>query len=107
VVVLIGLIVLTIVLFGTGAADGPLQVALFLSATFAAVFAYKNGHTSAEIEKAAVWGVSSAMGAIFILLAVNRTGSVSRKCRCRSPRNGDAQRPIPGPHPAAPGHRVG
>jgi NhaC family Na+:H+ antiporter len=56
VVVLIGLIVLTIVLFGVGAADGPLQVALFLSATFAAVVAYKNGHTSAEIEKAAVWG---------------------------------------------------
>jgi NhaC family Na+:H+ antiporter len=70
VVVLIGLIVLTIVLFGVGAADGPLQVALFLSATFAAVVAYKNGHTSAELEKAAVWGVSSAMGAIFILLAV-------------------------------------
>jgi len=70
VVVLIGLIAFTIVLYGTGAADGPLQVALFLSATFAALIAYKNGHTAAAIEEAAVGGVASAMGAIFILLAV-------------------------------------
>ena len=60
-VVLIGLIALTLVLFGTGAADGPLQVALFMSATFAGVVAYKNGHTAAAIEEAAVGGVASAM----------------------------------------------
>src|SRR6516165_10018473 len=70
VVVLIGLLALTIVLFGTAAADGPLQVALFASATFAGVIAYKNGYTAVAIEEAAVGGVSSAMGAIFILLAV-------------------------------------
>ena len=70
VVVLIGLLVLTIVLFGTAAADGPLQVALFLSATFAGLVAYKNGYTAVAIEEAAVGGVSSAMGAIFILLGV-------------------------------------
>src|SRR5262252_3904858 len=70
VVVLIGLLVLTIVLFGTAAADGPLQVALFMSATFAGIIAYKNGYTAVAIEEAAVGGVSSAMGAIFILLAV-------------------------------------
>jgi len=70
VVVLIVLLVLTIVLFGTAAADGPLQVALFLSATFAGLVAYKNGYTAVAIEEAAVGGVSSAMGAIFILLAV-------------------------------------
>jgi NhaC family Na+:H+ antiporter len=70
VVVLIGLLVLTIVLFGTAAADGPLQVALFASATFAGIVAYKNGYTAVAIEEAAVGGVSSAMGAIFILLAV-------------------------------------
>jgi NhaC family Na+:H+ antiporter len=70
VVVLIGLLALTIALFGTAATDGPLQVALFLSATFAALIAYKNGHTAASIEEVAIGGVSSAMGAIFILLAV-------------------------------------
>src|SRR6516165_5565062 len=56
VVVLIGLLALTLVLFA--------------SATFAGVIAYKNGYTAVAIEEAAVGGVSSAMGAIFILLAV-------------------------------------
>jgi Na+:H+ antiporter, NhaC family len=70
VVVLIVLLALTIVLFGIGAADGPLQVALFMSAAFAALVALKNGHPIAAIQDAAIGGVSSAMGAIFILLAV-------------------------------------
>ena len=52
VVVLIVLLALTIVLFGIDAADGPLQVALFLSATFAALVAYKNGHPVSAIEEA-------------------------------------------------------
>jgi len=56
VVVLIGLLVLTIVLFGTAAADGPLQVALFMSATFAGIIAYKNGYIAVAIEEAAVGG---------------------------------------------------
>jgi Na+:H+ antiporter, NhaC family len=70
VVVLIGLLTLTMVLFGTAAADGPLQVALLLSAAFASLIAFKNGYTVAAVRDAAVGGVSSAMGAIFILLAV-------------------------------------
>jgi len=70
VVVLISLLALTMVLYGTAAADGPLQVALFLSAAFASLVAFKNGHTVAAVQEAAVGGISSAMGAIFILLAV-------------------------------------
>jgi Na+:H+ antiporter, NhaC family len=70
VAVLIALIALTIAFFGVAATDGPLQVALFLSAAFAALVAFKNGHTVAAIAGAAVGGVSTAMGAIFILLAV-------------------------------------
>ena len=70
VVVLIGLIALTIVLFGVGATDGPLQVALFLAAAFASLIAFKNGHTVAAVAEAAIGGVTSALGAIFILLAV-------------------------------------
>ena len=70
VVVMIGLLVLTIVLFGVDAATGPLQVALFASAVFAGLIAMKNGHTSARLRNAMIGGVSSAMGAIFILLAV-------------------------------------
>lgn len=70
VVVLILLLALTIVLFGIDATNGPLQVALFLSAAFAAVMALKNGYTVASIADAAVGGVTTAVGAIFILLAV-------------------------------------
>jgi NhaC family Na+:H+ antiporter len=70
VVVLIGLIALTIALFGVSATDGPLQVALLLSAAFASLMALKNGYTSAAIADAAIGGVTTAMSAIFILLAV-------------------------------------
>lgn len=70
VVVLIGLIALTIVLFGVDATNGPLQVALLVSAAFASLIAFKNGHTVAAVAEAAIGGVTSALGAIFILLAV-------------------------------------
>jgi NhaC family Na+:H+ antiporter len=70
VVVLIVLIALTIWLFGISATDGPLQVALLLSAAFASLMALKNGHKSAAVADAAIGGVTNAMGAIFILLAV-------------------------------------
>jgi Na+:H+ antiporter, NhaC family len=70
VVVLIALIALTIALFGVSATDGPLQVALLLSAAFASLIALKNGYTSAAIADAAIGGVATAMSAIFILLAV-------------------------------------
>ena len=61
-VVLIGLLVLTIVLFGIDATDGPLQVALFASALVAGLVALKNGHTSAAISEAAIGGVSLGDG---------------------------------------------
>jgi Na+:H+ antiporter, NhaC family len=70
VVVLIALIALTIALFGVSATDGPLQVALLLSAAFASLMALKNGYTSAAVADAAIGGVTTAMSAIFILLAV-------------------------------------
>ena len=67
---LILLIALTIALFGVAATDGPLQVALMLSAAFASLVALKNGHTVGGVADAAVGGVTTAVGAIFILLAV-------------------------------------
>lgn len=70
VVVLIALIALTITLFGVSATDGPLQVALLLSAAFASLIAFKNGFTAAAVAEAAVGGVTTAVSAIFILLAV-------------------------------------
>ena len=70
IVVLIALLSTTIALFGIDATNGPLQVALLLSAAFASLIAFKNGHTVASVADAAVGGVTSAVGAIFILLAV-------------------------------------
>jgi Na+:H+ antiporter, NhaC family len=70
IVVLIGLLALTIVLFGVSATDGPLQVALLLSAAFASLVAFKNGYTVGAVAEAAVGGVTAAMSAVFILLAV-------------------------------------
>jgi Na+:H+ antiporter, NhaC family len=70
IVVLIVLLATTIVLFGIDATNGPLQVALLLSAAFASLMAFKNGFTVAGVADAAVGGVTSAIGAIFILLAV-------------------------------------
>ena len=67
---LIGLIALTIVLFGVDASTGPLQIALLASATFAGLVAFKNGHSVAAVRDAAIGGVTSALGAVFILLAV-------------------------------------
>ena len=58
VVVMVGLLTLTIVLFGVDAATGPLQVALFASAVFAGLVALKNGHTSARLREAMIGGVS-------------------------------------------------
>ena len=70
IVVLIVLLATTIALFGIDATNGPLQVALLLSAAFASLMAFKNGYTVAGVADAAVGGVTSAVGAIFILLAV-------------------------------------
>ena len=49
IIVLIVLIALTIAFFGIDATNGPLQVALLLSAAFASLIAFKNGYTVAEI----------------------------------------------------------
>jgi NhaC family Na+:H+ antiporter len=68
--VLIGLIATTIVVFGVDATAGPLQVALFTSAVFAGLVALYLGQRVAQLSAAVVGGVSSAMQALFILLAV-------------------------------------
>ena len=53
-----------------GRTGGPLQVALLHSAVVAGLVAFKTATRVARIRDAAVGGISSAMGAIFILLAV-------------------------------------
>jgi len=70
VVALIGLIALSVYLFGLDATLGPLQVALFTAATIAGLVAHKNGYSYVALGNAVIGGISSAMGAIFILLGV-------------------------------------
>src|SRR4029078_13240374 len=70
VITLIVLIATTIAIFGTDATSGPLQVALLTSAVVAAMVAFKNGHSSTRVRNAAIGGISSALRAVFILLAV-------------------------------------
>ncbi len=70
VIALVLLILLTITIFGTNATGGPLQVALLGAAVVAALVAFKNGHTVTRVREAAIGGISSALSAVFILLAV-------------------------------------
>ena len=59
-----------LLLFGLDALDGPVQVALVLSALVAAMIAMKNGHSWDEVQRAAQGSLASISSAIFILLAV-------------------------------------
>jgi NhaC family Na+:H+ antiporter len=69
-VTLAGLIAGSLALFGLDALDGPIQVALVMSALVAGVIAMKNGHTWEDVEHAGRGALSSVTSAIFILLAV-------------------------------------
>lgn len=57
-------------LFGDAGAAGPNQVALVFATMIAVFIAWRRGHSLDSLRKAAVDGVSSGIGAIFILLAV-------------------------------------
>jgi len=68
-VLIIGLS-LSVHLFGSDSSAGANQVVLLLGAMVAALVAMKNGYRWPEIQEAIVLGISTAMGAILILLAV-------------------------------------
>ena len=57
-------------LYGDEATSGPTQVALILCTIIAGLIGLKNSHRWEDMGHAAVEGISTAMGAIFILLAV-------------------------------------
>ncbi|MGH8165695.1 MAG: Na+/H+ antiporter NhaC family protein, partial [Woeseiaceae bacterium] len=70
VVALVLLLALAVYLFGADASSGPAQIVLILGAAIAAILAVKNGHRWADLQAAMVDGISTAMGAILILLSV-------------------------------------
>ena len=70
VISLILMLALSVYLFGDESSSGPNQIVLTLGAAIAAIVALQNGHTWPRILKAIVAGISTAMGAILILLSV-------------------------------------
>jgi NhaC family Na+:H+ antiporter len=70
VIALVFLLAGAIFLYGDGATSGPTQVALMLATMVAGLIGLKNGFRWEDMGHAAVEGISTAMGAIFILLAV-------------------------------------
>jgi Na+:H+ antiporter, NhaC family len=70
VISLILMLALSVYLFGSDSSSGPNQIVLTLGAAIAAIVAMQNGHSWPEILKAIVAGISTAMGAILILLSV-------------------------------------
>jgi len=67
---LIVLLALAIIIYGDEGTSGPIQVALIICTLIAGLIGLKNGHRWEDMGHAAVEGISTAMGAIFILLAV-------------------------------------
>jgi NhaC family Na+:H+ antiporter len=67
---LILLVGLSYYLFGDAGAGGPNQVALVVATMIAVFVAWRRGHTLKALGDAAVAGVNSGIGAIFILFAV-------------------------------------
>ncbi|MDJ0840544.1 MAG: Na+/H+ antiporter NhaC [Acidobacteriota bacterium] len=70
IIVLIGLLIASVQLYGDGSSGGPNQIALILCAGVAILVGLKNGYTWKEMEEGMVKGIGLAMGAIFILLVV-------------------------------------
>lgn len=69
-VVLAGLIAGSLALFGLDALDGPIQAALIVCVLVAALIGMRNGHTWADVERAARTAFTSITSAVLILLAV-------------------------------------
>ena len=67
---LVLLLVFNVIIYSGDSSYGPNQIALLLSAAFAAVLSLRLGFTWSEIEKAIVKSISSAMAAILILLMI-------------------------------------
>ena len=70
VVLLICLLASSVYLFDDDSSSGPNQIALILAAGMTVILGLRNGYTWKEMERGMVNGISLAMGALLILLAV-------------------------------------
>lgn len=71
---LVFLLSVNVYIFGSDATSGPNQIALFLAASIGGIVSWRLGYTWDEIEHSIVKSISSAMGAMIILLVI---GSLS------------------------------
>ncbi len=67
---MIVLIVVSVVVFGSEVADGPLQVSMTLVTLISIAVAARYGHTGAVISKAIDNGINGVVGTLFVILAI-------------------------------------
>ena len=67
---LVMLLALSVYLFSDSSSSGPNQIVLTLGAAIAAIVGVRLGHKWIDLQKAIVAGISTAMIALLILLAV-------------------------------------
>ena len=67
---LIFMLSLSVYIYGDNSSYGGNQIALIICAGIASIIGIKNGYTWKEIESGIIKGISTAMGAVLILLAV-------------------------------------
>lgn len=68
--ILISFLAINVIIFDTVATEGPNQIALLLSAAIAGIISWRLNNTWEEIEFNMVKSISSAMGAMIILLVI-------------------------------------
>ena len=67
---LMGLLALSVTLFGDESSSGPNQIALILGTAVAGLVGLRNGHRWSDLDASISRGISTSMGAILILLVV-------------------------------------
>lgn len=67
---LVAMLAMSVYLFGDNSSSGPNQIVLTLGAAIASIIGVKNGYEWGDLQRAIVAGISTAMVAILILLAV-------------------------------------
>lgn len=67
---LVAMLALSVYIFGAESSSGPNQIVLTLAAAVASIVAIRNGHDWYDLQKAMIAGISTAMVALLILLAV-------------------------------------
>lgn len=67
---LVAMLAMSVYLFGSDSSSGPNQIVLAMGAAIASIVAIRNGHKWHDLQRAMIAGISTAMVALMILLAV-------------------------------------